>query len=183
MVVNMVLVLAGLLYVVAVTVLGYNGCLWYKLSVMLLVVGYSMMFNISALYKIQDYDEMTGQQRQSYFGYMIFDAVGLCLLAMFVVNAGDFEEPFHYIALMIFVVLIIPKRILYNNAVGRAKDGTKQRNTKKGSTAAAQKRAVQFEEPRLREDRFVSMKLEGYVGGRSVDETGNISSEVSKRKA
>ena len=67
MVVNMLLVLAGLLYVVAVTVLGYNGRLWYKLSVMLLMMGYSVMFNIAVLYNIQSFENITRQQGTIYF--------------------------------------------------------------------------------------------------------------------
>ena len=182
MVVNMVLVLAGLLYVIVVTVSGYNGRLWYKLSVMLLMVGYSMLFNVAALYNMQAFDNMTKQQGRSYFGYMIFDAVELCFLAMFVVNAGDFDEPFHYISLGVFLVLTIPRHMLYHDAVDEVKEKERQRSSKKNSAAAKKGMPVQFEEPKLREDRFVSMKLEGYVGGRSVDETGNISPDVSIKK-
>ena len=182
MVVNMVLVLAGLLYVIVVTVSGYNGRLWYKLSVMLLMVGYSLLFNIAALYNMQAFDNMTKQQGRSYFGYMIFDAVELCFLAMFVVNAGDFDEPFHYISLGVFLVLTIPRHMLYHDAVDEVKEKEKQRSSKKNSAAAKKNMPVRFEEPKLREDRFVSMKLEGYVGGRSVDEAGNISPDVSMKK-
>ena len=182
MVVNMVLVLAGLLYVIVVTVSGYNGRLWYKLSVMLLMVGYSLLFNIAALYNMQAFDNMTKQQGRSYFGYMIFDAVELCFLAMFVVNAGDFDEPFHYISLGVFLVLTIPRHMLYHDAVDEVKEKEKRRIAKKNSSAAVQSTKERFEEPKLREDRFVSMKLEGYVGGRSVDEAGNISPDVSMKK-
>ena len=182
MVVNMVLVLAGLLYVIVVTVSGYNGRLWYKLSVMLLMVGYSLLFNIAALYNMQAFDNMTKQQGRSYFGYMIFDAVELCFLAMFVVNAGDFDEPFHYISLGVFLVLTIPRHMLYHDAVDEVKEKEKRRIAKKNSLAAVQSTKERFEEPKLREDRFVSMKLEGYVGGRSVDEAGNISPDVSMKK-
>lgn len=182
MVVNMVLVLAGLLYVIVVTVSGYNGRLWYKLSVMLLMVGYSLLFNIAALYNMQAFDNMTKQQGRSYFGYMIFDAVELCFLAMFVVNAGDFDEPFHYISLGVFLVLTIPRHMLYHDAVDEVKEKEKRRIAKKNSSAAVQSTKERFEEPKLREDRFVSMKLEGYVGGRSVDEAGNISPDISKKK-
>ena len=182
MVVNMVLVLAGLLYVIVVTVSGYNGRLWYKLSVMLLMVGYSLLFNIAALYNMQAFDNMTKQQGRSYFGYMIFDAVELCFLAMFVVNAGDFDEPFHYISLGVFLVLTIPRHMLYHDAVDEVKEKEKRRIAKKNSSAAVQSNKERFEEPKLREDRFVSMKLEGYVGGRSVDEAGNISPDVSMKK-
>ena len=182
MVVNMVLVLAGLLYVIVVTVSGYNGRLWYKLSVMLLMVGYSLLFNIAALYNMQAFDNMTKQQGRSYFGYMIFDAVELCFLAMFVVNAGDFDEPFHYISLGVFLVLTIPRHMLYHDAVDEAKEKESQRSSKKNPAAAKKSMPVQFEEPKLREDRFVSMTLEGYVGGRSVDEAGNISPDVSMKK-
>lgn len=182
MVVNMLLVLAGLLYVIVVTVSGYNGRLWYKLSVMLLMVGYSLLFNIAALYNMQAFDNMTRQQGRSYFGYMIFDAVELCFLAMFVVNAGDFDEPFHYISLGVFLVLTIPRHMLYHDAVDEVKEKEKRSNAKKNSAAAKKSMPVQFDEPKLREDRFVSMKLEGYVGGRSVDEAGNISPDVSMKK-
>ncbi len=181
MVVNMLLVLAGLLYVVAVTVLGYNGRLWYKLSVMLLMMGYSVMFNIAALYNMQAFENMTRQQGRSYFGYMIFDAVELCFLAMFVVNVGDFDEPFHYVSLGVFLVLTIPRHLLYHDAVDEVKEKNRQR-IRKRTTAAVHDKPARFGAPELREDRFVSMKLDGYVGGRSVDETGNISPEISRTK-
>ena len=181
MVVNMLLVLAGLLYVVAVTVLGYNGRLWYKLSVMLLMMGYSVMFNIAALYNMQAFENMTRQQGRSYFGYMIFDAVELCFLAMFVVNVRDFDEPFHYLSLGVFLVLTIPRHLLYHDAVDEVKEKNRQRIRKK-TTVAVHDMPARFGAPKLREDRFVSMKLDGYVGGRSVDETGNISPEISKTK-
>lgn len=181
MVVNMLLVLAGLLYVVAVTVLGYNERLWYKLSVMLLMMGYSVMFNIAALYNMQAFENMTRQQGRSYFGYMIFDAVELCFLAMFVVNVGDFDEPFHYVSLGVFLVLTIPRHLLYHDAVDEVKEKNRQR-IRKRTTAAVHDKPARFGAPELREDRFVSMKLDGYVGGRSVDETGNISPEISRTK-
>ena len=181
MVVNMLLVLAGLLYVVAVTVLGYNERLWYKLSVMLLMMGYSVMFNIAALYNMQAFENMTRQQGRSYFGYMIFDAVELCFLAMFVVNVGDFDEPFHYVSLGVFLVLTIPRHLLYHDAVDEVKEKNRQR-IRKRTTAVVHDKPARFGAPELREDRFVSMKLDGYVGGRSVDETGNISPEISRTK-
>lgn len=181
MVVNMLLVLAGLLYVAGVTALGYNGRLWYKLSVMLLMMGYSVMFNIAALYNMQAFENMTRQQGRSYFGYMIFDAVELCFLAMFVVNVEDFDEPFHYISLGVFLVLTIPRHMLYHDAVDEVKEKNRQR-VRKRTAAAVRDMPEQFGAPKLREDRFVSMKLDGYVGGRSVDETGNISPEISRKK-
>ena len=104
MVVNMLLLLCGLVYVMVVTISGYNGRLWYKLSLMILMMGYSLLFNIAALYAMNAFDNMTRQQGRSYFGYMIFDVVELCFLAMFVVNVGDFDEPFHYIALGVFLI-------------------------------------------------------------------------------
>ena len=95
MITNMVLLLLGLAYVVAVTVSGRNSTLWYKMSVMILMMGYSLLFNIAGLYGMNAFEKMTRQQGRSYFGYMIFDVVELCFLAMFVVNVGDFDEPFH----------------------------------------------------------------------------------------
>ena len=123
MAVNMLLLLCGLVYVMVVTISGYNGRLWYKLSLMILMMGYSLLFNIAALYAMNAFDNMTRQQGRSYFGYMIFDVVELCFLAMFVVNVGDFDEPFHYIALGIFLILTIPRHILYHSAVDEIKQG------------------------------------------------------------
>ncbi len=196
MVVNMILLILGLAYVVAVTVTGHNGSLWYKLSVMILMMGYSVLFNIAALYGMNAFERMTRQQGRSYFGYMIFDAVELCFLAMFVVNVGDFDEPFHYISLGVFLILTIPRHILYHAAVDpvRAEEnggsgyhtltamhsyGTSeevQRNGK-GTKAAKPDRSGRdkFPEPGLKEDRFVNMKLEGFVdSARSVDDKGNV---------
>ena len=50
MAVNMLLLLCGLVYAMVVTISGYNGRLWYKLSLMILMMGYSLLFNIAALY-------------------------------------------------------------------------------------------------------------------------------------
>ena len=80
MVVNMILLILGLAYVVAVTVTGHNGSLWYKLSVMILMMGYSVLFNIAALYGMNAFERMTRQQGRSYFGYMIFDALSYAFL-------------------------------------------------------------------------------------------------------
>lgn len=196
MVVNMILLILGLAYVVAVTVTGHNGSLWYKLSVMILMMGYSVLFNIAALYGMNAFERMTRQQGRSYFGYMIFDAVELCFLAMFVVNVGDFDEPFHYISLGVFLILTIPRHILYHAAVDpvRAEENggsvyhtltamhryrmseEVQRNGK-GKKEAKPDRSGRdkFPEPGLKEDRFVNMKLEGFVdSARSVDDKGNV---------
>ena len=62
MVVNMLLLLCGLVYVMVVTISGYNGRLWYKLSLMILMMGYSLLFNIAALYAMNAFDNMTRQQ-------------------------------------------------------------------------------------------------------------------------
>lgn len=196
MVVNMILLILGLAYVVAVTVTGHNGSLWYKLSVMILMMGYSVLFNIAALYGMNAFERMTRQQGRSYFGYMIFDAVELCFLAMFVVNVGDFDEPFHYISLGVFLILTIPRHILYHAAVDpvraeenggsvyhtltamhRYRTSEEVQRNGKGKKEAKPDRSGRdkFPEPGLKEDRFVNMKLEGFVdSARSVDDKGNV---------
>ncbi len=210
MITNMILLLCGLIYVIVVTVSGYNDALWYKLSLMVLMMGYSLLFNIAALYGMNAFDNMTRQQGRSYFGYMIFDVVELCFLAMFVVNVGDFDEPFHYIALGVFLILTIPRHILYHSAVDDVKqakptrnvyntitamddykkqgngrktekeEGAPQRNINKLNSLKATKKMNRnaFPEPELKEDRFVSMKLDElgeYVdSSKSVDEKGNV---------
>lgn len=196
MVVNMILLILGLAYVVAVTVTGHNGSLWYKLSVMILMMGYSVLFNIAALYGMNAFERMTRQQGRSYFGYMIFDVVELCFLAMFVVNVGDFDEPFHYISLGVFLILTIPRHILYHAAVDpvraeenggsgyhtltamhRYRTSKEVQRNGKGKKEAKPDRSGRdkFPEPGLKEDRFVNMKLEGFVdSARSVDDKGNV---------
>ena len=198
MVVNMLLLLCGLVYVMVVTISGYNGRLWYKLSLMILMMGYSLLFNIAALYAMNAFDNMTRQQGRSYFGYMIFDAVELCFLAMFVVNVGDFDEPFHYISLGVFLILTIPRHILYHAAVDpvraeenggsgsgyhtltvmhRYRTSEEVQRNGKGKKEAKPDRSGRdkFPEPGLKEDRFVNMKLEGFVdSARSVDDKGNV---------
>ena len=196
MVVNMILLILGLAYVVVVTVTGHNGSLWYKMSVMILMMGYSVLFNIAALYGMNAFERMTRQQGRSYFGYMIFDAVELCFLAMFVVNVGDFDEPFHYISLGVFLILTIPRHILYHAAVDpvraeenggsgyhivtamhRYRTSEEVQRNGKGKKEAKPDRSGRdkFPEPGLKEDRFVNMKLEGFVdSARSVDDKGNV---------
>lgn len=210
MITNMILLLCGLIYVIVVTVSGYNDALWYKLSLMVLMMGYSLLFNIAALYGMNAFENMTRRQGRNYFGYMIFDVVELCFLAMFVVNVGDFDEPFHYIALGVFLILTIPRHILYHSAVDDVKqakparnvyntitamddykkqgngrktekdEGTPQRNINKLNSLKAAKKMNRnvFPEPELKEDRFVSMKLDElgeYVdSSKSVDEKGNV---------
>lgn len=210
MITNMILLLCGLIYVIVVTVSGYNAALWYKLSLMVLMMGYSLLFNIAALYGMNAFENMTRQQGRNYFGYMIFDVVELCFLAMFVVNVGDFDEPFHYIALGVFLILTIPRHILYHSAVDDVKqakpaknvyntitsmdgykkqghgkktekdEGVPPRNINKINSLKVAKRMNRnaFPEPELKEDRFVSMKLDElgeYVdSSKSVDEKGNV---------
>lgn len=196
MVVNMILLILGLAYVVVVTVTGHNDSLWYKMSVMILMMGYSVLFNIAALYGMNAFERMTRQQGRSYFGYMIFDAVELCFLAMFVVNVGDFDEPFHYISLGVFLILTIPRHILYHAAVDpvraeenggsgyhtvtamhRYRTSEEVKRNGKGKKEAKPDRSGRdkFPEPGLKEDRFVNMKLEGFVdSARSVDDKGNV---------
>lgn len=191
MAVNMLLLILGLMYVVMVTASGYNDTLWYKLSLMILMMGYSVLFNIAALYGMNAFENMTRQQGRSYFAYMIFDAVELCFLAMFVVNAGDYDEPFHYISLGIFVILTIPRYILYHAAVDSVKEVSAREKAKadhivtaKDEYADKKREKEKFPEPKLREDRFVSMKLgeqEGYVGTRSVDDKGNLDIKNPRR--
>ena len=202
MITNMVLLLLGLAYVVAVTVSGRNSTLWYKMSVMILMMGYSLLFNIAGLYGMNAFEKMTRQQGRSYFGYMIFDVVELCFLAMFVVNVGDFDEPFHYISLGVFIILTIPRHIMYHAAVDpikaeenggngyhtmtaihRYKVSEDVKKNRKDKEADKPKRSGRdrFPEPGLKEDRFVNMKLEGFVdSSRSVDDKGNINNSGSK---
>ena len=196
MVTNMILLILGLAYVVAVTVTGHNGTLWYKMSVMILMMGYSVLFNIAGLYGMNAFEKMTRQQGRSYFGYMIFDAVELCFLAMFVVNVGDFDEPFHYISLGVFIILTIPRHIMYHTAVDGVKseengnsgyhtvtamhrykvaDDVQKSRTDKKDVKPNRSGRDKFPEPGLKEDRFVNMKLEGFVdSARSVDDKGNL---------
>lgn len=187
--VNMIVLILGLAYVALVTVSGYNGALWYKLSLMIVMMGYSVMFNIAALHGMDAFGRMKREQARSYCAYMIFDAVELCFLAMFVVNAADFDEPFHYISLGIFVILTIPRHILYHSAVDGIKEAGGQKEGRYHTVTAMEgfvesKNAKEkFPKPKLREDRFVNMKLdemEGYVDVRSVDDRGNVDMKGSK---
>lgn len=198
---NLVLVLAGVIFVVAVSLSGLNGRVWYKILVVALIVGYSVMYNIAALYNVKAFENMTKRQGKTYLLYMLFDVIALCFLAMFVVNAGNFDEPFHYVSLGVFLILTIPRHLLYHQATDELKEsygtGRHKRTAEQARKSGYQtmtamgvirtdavrerrpgKKQEQFAEPVLRKDRFVNMKMEGYVGGRSVDEKDNVSSKL-----
>ena len=198
---NLVLLLAGVVFVAAVSFSGLNGRLWYKLLVVVLVVCYSVMYNIAALYNVKAFDSMTRRQGKCYLLYMLFDVIALCFLALFVVNAGSFDEPFHYVSLGVFLILTIPRHLLYHQATDELKEAYGTSRNKRASEQAKKsgyqtvtsmgvirtsagkerrpaKKQEQFAEPELRKDRFVNMRMDGYVGGRSVDEKDNVSAKI-----
>lgn len=176
MVMNRIVLLAGIVFILLVTLWGMSGRTWYKILLPILVAGYSLMYNISNPYIQGSYEGMTRQQGKSYLLYVLMDAAALIFLALFVVNAGVFYEPFHYVALGIFLILCIPRHNLYRQATEGLRAQKKEKTA--GKTAARNRAAsagVSFADPALREDRFVNMKLEDFVGGRSVDEVDNVS--------
>lgn len=206
MIMNRLVLLAGIVFILLATLWGMSGRTWYKILLPVLVAGYSLMYNISNPYIQGSYESMTRQQGKSYLLYVLTDAAALFFLALFAVNAGAFDEPFHYVALGIFLILCIPRHNLYRQATEGFRAGKKGQSQEraggyktlsametvrqrdawgrgrmvKGAGRAARRNkrtseGVSFADPMLREDRFVNMKLEDFVGGRSVDEMDNIS--------
>lgn len=113
-IINMILILLGLIFVITASIKQVNDRAWYKLLIVVLVMGYSLLFNITSFYR--DSSMLKDRIRKTFYAYILFDMLAFAFLALFVVNTDQLNEPFHYMALGMFVILIIPRHILHRNA-------------------------------------------------------------------
>ena len=212
------MIVIGLGFILLASISGNNTGVMYKVVVLAWIVLYLLINDLAEPYFSKLFNTMTPAQKKSYFAYFFLNFVSFIMLGLFVVNAHLYVEPFHYVALVVFVVLIIPKNILLKQAVSSKKTDAysqigksaeyvegmykfdeyvdiagkkkksklkKEKNyisnqnyNRKSSYKSTSKKKnpgqEAFEEPRLVRDRFITMELEGYVGGKSVDDTGNV---------
>ncbi len=171
-IISLGLILGGIVFVCMSTFSGDNGSIWFKVAVVAWVVVYVFLNDLLEPYYAQEFNDMTKQQGKCYLVYFTLDVISFVLLALFVVNAGNLKEPLHYLCIVLFVILIVPKHIFRKRSMDK-----KKRKKKYDVINNSQKEYIRrevFEEPKLTRDRFVTLEPEEYVGGKSVDEQGTI---------
>lgn len=171
-IISLALVLGGIIFVCISTFSGDNDSIWFKLAVVGWVIVYVVLNDWVEPYYSKAFNDMTKVQGKYYIAYFMIDVISFIFLTLFVVNAGEFKEPLHYLCVAAFVVLIVPKNICYRQSMDK-----KKRKKKYDVINNIQKEYINktaFEEPKLTRDRFVTLEPEEYVGGKSVDEQGTI---------
>ena len=170
-IISLALILGGIVFVCIATFSGDNDSVWFKLAVVGWVIVYVVLNDWLEPYYSKAFNDMTRQQGKYYIAYFVLDIISFIFLTVFVVNAGDFNEPVHYACVIMFVLLIVPKNICHSHSMD------KKRKIKYDVVNNTQKEYIHresFEEPKLTRDRFVTLEAEEYVGGKSVDEQGTI---------
>lgn len=183
--INILWILFGIVFVCVCTFFKYNAQTSYKSVVLIWFMSYVIFNDIFWPFVLGNLRERCNGRILGYALYVFLDILGFVMLVLFVTNADLIREPFHYAALGVFVILLLPKNLLlkYINNCPKKTDNTINRyNTinsekiiKTRNTYTAKKTAAKSNiEPTLRQDRFKMMPLDDYVGGKSVDEMGNM---------
>lgn len=111
---SVIMVFAGVIYVVVATMKGMNGELSFKAITTGFVMAYLIVNDIIEPLTSGELKSLSKEKYSSYIKYVIFDIVGFMALLYFALYAGEYRQVFHYLGIAIFVLLIKPKKESYS---------------------------------------------------------------------
>lgn len=145
------MMIVAVIYAIVQTLLGNNNRMSFKIVLGLWILIAVTLTDFVEPMVNKSFDKMSSLKIKQYAGYAITDAFAYICLYMFVINAGFFKEPVHYIFLVVGVILFIVKSCMF--AQFNKKD--------KRQARFDEIRKTEFmEEEELRRERFESIKSE-----------------------
>lgn len=109
------MMIVAVIYAIVQSLLGHNNELYYKLILGIWILLAVVLSDFVEPTINRTFDEFSRKQMYRYMAYAIADAASYISIYIFVINAGIYKEPFHYIFLAAGVLLFILKFTLYKN--------------------------------------------------------------------
>lgn len=143
------MMIVAVVYAIVQTMLGRNNELTFKILLGLWILIAVTLTDFVEPMVNKSFDNLTSGKIKQYACYAITDACAYIFLYMFVINAGYYKEPVHYIFLGVGIILFIVKSLIYKEF--RKKDSRQARFDEIRQTEM-------MEEEELRRERFEYMK-------------------------
>lgn len=103
----------GVVYILVQTAWKNNDRLQYKVILGVWLVVYVFLNDIAEPYLTGKIINMKEYKKETYLMYALLDIVSFAGIYLFVINAHEVSEPFHYFGAIVFGVLLIPKKKVY----------------------------------------------------------------------
>lgn len=107
------MMIVAVVYAIVQTMLGHNNDISFKIVLGLWILIAVMLTDYVEPMVNKSFDGMTSQKIKQYAGCAITDSCAYICMYMFVINAGFFKEPVHYIFLLCGIILFVVKSMIY----------------------------------------------------------------------
>lgn len=107
------MMIVAVVYAIVQTMLGHNNDISFKIILGLwILIAVTLTDYVEPMVN-KSFDDMTSVKIKQYAGYAVADACAYICLYMFVINAGYFKEPVHYVFLLFGIILFAVKSMIY----------------------------------------------------------------------
>lgn len=169
-IISMLLLIGGLIFIILFSIRGLNNTFTYRAVIILWVLVYLFLTDWLEPYFEKVFNDMTAAEGKKYMEYFALDVFGFVCLTMFALTASLSFSPLSLLWVLGFVIIIVPRQLIYSQTVG----SVKKRKSSYSSKKTVKKKKVQgmqsFADPELSVDRFEKMDISGYVNNPSVDD-------------
>lgn len=107
------MMIVAVVYAIIQTMLGHNNEMMFKLILGVWILIAVTLTDFVEPMVNKSFDNMTSSKIRQYACYAITDACAYIFLYLFVINAGYFKEPVHYIFLGAGILFFIIKSLVY----------------------------------------------------------------------
>jgi hypothetical protein len=108
------MMILAVIYAIVQSVLGNNQELHFKLTLGIWILAAVVISDFVEPMVNREFDAMNEQELKKFLPYAITDAGAYICVYMFVVNAGMYKEPVHYVFLVLGLILFVVKGMLWN---------------------------------------------------------------------
>ena len=109
------MMIIAVIYAIVQSVLGNNQELYFKLILGIWILAAVVLSDFVEPAVNREFDMMGEAELKKYLPYAITDAGAYISMYLFVVNAGMYKEPVHYVFLVLGLVLFVVKSMLWNS--------------------------------------------------------------------
>lgn len=107
------MMIVAVVYAIVQTMLGHNNEMYFKMILGVWILIAVTLTDFVEPMVNKSFDNMSSGKIRQYACYAISDACAYIFIYLFVINAGYFKEPLHYIFLGAGIILFIVKSLIY----------------------------------------------------------------------
>ena len=111
--ISILMVLAGIIYVVVCTILGLHRQWTYRLVFAVWVAFYLILTDFIEPLVTDRFRRKSRRQVKAYYRYAVLDIAGMAGLLWFVCMSGMLEDFTHYAGVAVFAACIVPRNYFY----------------------------------------------------------------------